>query len=37
MKKYALFLLVEEFLARNQVGDQGAPEADAPAAAGGAL
>ena len=30
-------LLVEDFLARNQVGDQGAPEADAPAAAGGAL
>ena len=30
-------LLVEEFLSRNAVGDQGAPEADAPAAAGGAL
>jgi ferritin len=30
-------LLVEDFLSRNQVGDQGAPEADAPAAAGGAL
>ena len=30
-------LLVEDFLARNAVGDQGAPEADAPAAAGGAL
>jgi bacterioferritin B len=30
-------LLVEEFLARNTIGDQGAPEADAPAAAGGAL
>jgi ferritin len=30
-------LLVEDFLARNAVGDQGGPEADAPAAAGGAL
>src|ERR1700693_3288581 len=30
-------LLVEDFLARNAVGDQGAPEANAPAAAGGAL
>ena len=30
-------LLVEDFLSRNAVGDQGAPEADAPAAAGGAL
>ena len=30
-------LLVEDFLSRNQVGDQGAPEADAPTAAGGAL
>jgi len=30
-------LLVEDFLSRNQVGDQGAAEADAPAAAGGAL
>jgi len=30
-------LLVEDFLSRNQVGDQGAPEADAPAAAGSAL
>ncbi len=30
-------LLVEDFLARNAVGDQGAPEAGAPAAAGGAL
>jgi len=29
-------LLVEDFLSRNAVGDQGAPEADAPAAAGGA-
>src|SRR5205807_9975876 len=30
-------LLVEEYLARNAVGDQGAPESSAPAAAGGAL
>jgi ferritin len=30
-------LLVEDFLSRNAVGDQGAPDADAPAAAGGAL
>ncbi|HET7857286.1 MAG TPA: ferritin [Gaiellaceae bacterium] len=30
-------LLAEEFLARNTVGDQGAPEAGAPPAAGGAL
>ena len=30
-------LLVEEYLARNAVGDQGAPEAGAPPAAGGAL
>jgi bacterioferritin B len=30
-------LAVEEFLARVQIGDQGAPEAPAPAAAGGAL
>jgi ferritin len=30
-------LLVEDFLSRNAVGDQGAPEADAPAAAGGVL
>jgi bacterioferritin B len=30
-------LLVEDFLARNAVGDSGAPEAGAPAAAGGAL
>ena len=30
-------LLAEDYLARNAVGDQGAPEADAPAAAGGAL
>src|SRR5262249_56138615 len=30
-------LLVEDFLSRNAVGDQGASEADAPAAAGGAL
>ena len=30
-------LLVEDFLSRNKVGDQGAPEADAPGAAGGAL
>jgi bacterioferritin B len=30
-------LLVEDFLARNAVGDQGAPEAGAPPAAGGAL
>ena len=30
-------LLAEDFLARNAVGDQGAPEAGAPAAAGGAL
>ena len=30
-------LLVEDFLSRNAVGDQGAPETDAPAAAGGAL
>ena len=30
-------LLAEEYLARQAVGDQGAPEAGAPAAAGGAL
>ena len=30
-------LLVEEYLARNPVGDQGAPDAGAPPAAGGAL
>jgi bacterioferritin B len=30
-------LLVEDYLARNAVGDAGAPEAAAPAAAGGAL
>jgi ferritin len=30
-------LLAEEYLARNAVGDQGAPEASAPPAAGGAL
>jgi ferritin len=30
-------LLVEDFLARNAVGDQGAPDAGAPPAAGGAL
>ena len=30
-------LLVEDFLSRNAVGDQGAPEAAAPRAAGGAL
>jgi len=30
-------LLVEEYLARTSVGDQGGPEAAAPAAAGGAL
>jgi bacterioferritin B len=30
-------LLVEDYLARNPVGDQGAPEAGAPQAAGGAL
>jgi len=30
-------LLAEEYLARNAVGDQGAPESGAPAAAGGAL
>ena len=30
-------LLVEDYLARNAVGDQGAPEAGAPQAAGGAL
>ena len=30
-------LLVEEYLARTAVGDQGAPEAGAPEAAGGAL
>jgi ferritin len=30
-------LLAEEFLARSTVGDQGAPEAGAPPAAGGAL
>src|SRR5712692_4915716 len=30
-------LLVEEYLARTAVGEQGAPEAGAPAAAGGAL
>lgn len=30
-------LAVEEFLARVQIGDQGAPEAPAPPAAGGAL
>ena len=30
-------LLAEEYLARNAVGDQGAPEAGAPQAAGGAL
>jgi ferritin len=30
-------LLAEEYLARNAVGDQGAPEAGAPPAAGGAL
>jgi ferritin len=30
-------LLAEDYLARNPVGDQGAPEAGAPSAAGGAL
>jgi bacterioferritin B len=30
-------LLVEDYLARNAVGDQGGPDAGAPAAAGGAL
>src|SRR5579859_350610 len=30
-------LLVEDYLARNAVGDQGEPESGAPAAAGGAL
>ena len=30
-------LLAEEYLARNAVGDEGAPESGAPAAAGGAL
>ena len=30
-------LLVEDYLARNAVGDQGAPEAGSPGAAGGAL
>ncbi len=30
-------LLAEEYLARNAVGDQGAAEAGAPSAAGGAL
>jgi len=30
-------LLAEDYLARNVVGDQGAPEAGAPQAAGGAL
>jgi hypothetical protein len=30
-------LLAEEYLARNAVGDQGAPDAGAPQAAGGAL
>src|SRR5207245_11469992 len=30
-------LLVEEYLARTSVGDQGAPETGAPTAAGGAL
>jgi hypothetical protein len=30
-------LLVEVYLASNAVGDQGAPEAGAPQAAGGAL
>lgn len=30
-------LLVEEYLSRNAVGDQGAPESSAPEAAGGAL
>jgi hypothetical protein len=30
-------LLAEDYLARNPVGDQGAPEAGAPPAAGGAL
>jgi hypothetical protein len=32
-----LQLLAEDYLARNPVGDQGAPEAGAPPAAGGAL
>ena len=30
-------LLAEDYLARNPVGDQGAPDAGAPPAAGGAL
>jgi ferritin len=30
-------LLAEDYLSRNPVGDQGAPEAGAPPAAGGAL
>jgi len=30
-------LLAEDYLARNAVGDQGAPEVGAPPAAGGAL
>jgi bacterioferritin B len=30
-------LLAEDYLARNAVGDQGAPESGAPPAAGGAL
>ena len=30
-------LLVEDYLARNPVGDQGAPDQGAPPAAGGAL
>lgn len=30
-------LLADEYLARNPVGDQGAPEVGAPPAAGGAL
>jgi hypothetical protein len=30
-------LLAEDYLVRNPVGDQGAPEAGAPPAAGGAL
>jgi hypothetical protein len=30
-------LLVEEYMARAQVGDQGAPDAAAPPAAGGVL
>ena len=30
-------LLAEEYLARHQVGDQGAPDPSAPPAAGGAL